>query len=120
MNDFIIFLATIAIGYQIGSVVTAYRLRRFIIQHAKQQGLDLEELTETTSVSNTVQLVIERENNILYLYNKEDKFVCQGSSVNELAQLALKYKNIKYAEVLDKKENKIFAFVNGEVLVNES
>lgn len=122
MSDLLIFIVAIILGYQLGVMVTAYKLRKFIFEHAKQQGLDLEEKEskEVNLVHDTEQLVIERENNILYLYNKEDKFVCQGSSINELAQLALKYKNIKYAEVVDKKENKVFAFVNGEVLANES
>ena len=61
-----------------------------------------------------MQLFVEKANNTLYLYDKNDNtFVCQGSSLEELATLAKKYKNIDYAAVMIDKE--IYAFVDGIV-----
>jgi hypothetical protein len=59
-------------------------------------------------------LTVEKANNILYLYEKNtDNFICQGSTLEELATLAQKYKNIKYACVLNGDE--VYAFVDGVV-----
>ncbi len=99
------------VGYQIGMSVTAYRLRDLVYNEAKRRGLlkeiDIEEPT-------VMQLFVEKANNILYLYDKYDNtFVCQGSTLEELATLAKKYKNIKYAAVMIDKE--VYAFVDGNV-----
>lgn len=102
-------------GYQVGMSVTAYRLRDLVYKEAKRRGLikeidlDLEEEKPTV-----MQLFVEKANNILYLYDKDDNtFVCQGSTLEELATLAKKHKNIKYAAVMIDKE--IYAFVDGTV-----
>lgn len=100
------------IGYQVGMTIMAYRLRDLLLNDAIRRGLikkiDLEE--EPT----VMQLFVEKANNTLYLYDKNDNtFVCQGSSLEELATLAKKYKNIDYAAVMIDKE--IYAFVDGIV-----
>jgi hypothetical protein len=60
------------------------------------------------------QLYIEKTNDILYLYSQEDKtFLCQAKTVDELATLAKKYNNVKYAAVMIGEE--IYAFVDGKV-----
>jgi hypothetical protein len=99
------------LGYQVGVSVTAYRLRYLVYAEAKRRGLvkdvDLKEPT-------VMQLFVEKANNTFYLYDKNDNtFVCQGSSLEELATLAKKYKNIDYAAVMIDKE--IYAFVDGIV-----
>ena len=102
------------IGYEIGMSVTAYRLRHLVYKEAKRVGLLKEvdvELEETPIVE---QLYVEKTNDILYLYNKEDKsFLCQGKSLDDLATLAKKYNNVKYAAVMIGEE--IYAFVDGKV-----
>ena len=102
------------LGYEVGMGVTAYRLRHLVYKEAKRVGLVKEidpELEETPVVE---QLYIEKSNDTLYLYNKEDKsFVCQAKSLDELATLAKKYNNIKYAAVMIGEE--IYAFVDGKV-----
>jgi hypothetical protein len=100
------------IGYQVGMSVTAYRLRDLLFREATRRGVvkgfGLEE--EPT----VMQLFVEKANNTLYLYDKYDNtFVCQGSTLEELATLAKKYKNIDYAAVMIDKE--IYAFVDGTV-----
>ena len=98
------------IGYEIGISVTAYRLRHLVFKEANRLGL-LKELDDTPIVE---QLYVEKSNGILYLYNKEDKsFVCQAKSLEELATLAMKYNNVKYAAVMIGEE--IYAFVDGKV-----
>lgn len=104
------------IGYQVGMSVTAYRLRDLVYKEAKRRGLvtDKDIVPELEENPTVAQLIVEKSNNILYLYNREDNtFVCQGSTLEEIASLAKKYNNIKYAAVMIDKE--IYAFVDGTV-----
>jgi hypothetical protein len=102
------------IGYEIGVGVTAYRLRHLVYREAKRIGLLKEIDTELEENPIVEQLYVEKTNDILYLYNKEDKtFLCQAKSLDELATLSMKYNNVKYAAVMIGEE--IYAFVDGKV-----
>lgn len=102
------------IGYQVGISVTAYRLRDLVYREAKRRGLLKEVDTELEETPVVAQLMVEKSNNVLYLYNRDDNtFVCQGSTLEEIASLAKKYNNIKYAAVMIDQE--IYAFVDGTV-----
>ena len=102
------------LGYQVGVSVTAYRLRYLVYREAKRKGLVKEVDLDLEEKLTVMQLFVEKANNTLYLYDKYDNtFVCQGSTLEELATLAKKYKNIDYASVMIDKE--IYAFVNGTV-----
>jgi hypothetical protein len=116
MIELIIFCLVFWLGYQIGYASLSYKLRHLLYKEAKKQGIVipyqgnvLEEQHPTVS-----QLMVEKANDILYLYNREDdSFVCQASSIEELAKLAKEYKNIKYAAVLH--DNDVVAFVDGKI-----
>jgi hypothetical protein len=114
MLEIIIFGFVFWIGYEAGIIVTSYRLRYLIYKEAKRVGILTEiepELEEKPIVS---QLFVEKSNDTLYLYDKDtDGFICQGSTLQELAILAQKYNNIKYAAVMIGEE--IYAFVDGKV-----
>jgi len=118
MLELIILCLVFWLGYQTGFAILSHRLRHLLYKEAKKQGITipyqdnvLEEEQPTVS-----QLMVEKSNNILYLYNREDDtFVCQGSSLEELAVLAKEYKNIKYAAVLH--EDDVVAFVDGKIKV---
>ena len=102
------------VGYQVGMSVTAYRLRDLVYREAKRRGLikELDIVLEETPI--VAQLIVEKSNDILYLYTRDDNtFVCQGSTLEEIASLAKKYNNIRYAAVTIDKE--IYAFVDGTV-----
>ena len=102
------------LGYQVGVSVTAYRLRYLVYREAKRRGLVKEIDLDLEEKLTVMQLFVEKANNTLYLYDKYDNtFVCQGSTLEELATLAKKYKNIDYASVMIDKE--IYAFVDGTV-----
>lgn len=116
MLELIIFGLGFWLGYQFGIAILSYKLRHLLYKEAKKQGIVipyqnniLEEQLPTVS-----QLMVEKSNNILYLYNREDEtFVCQGSTLEELAVLAKEYKNIKYAAVLH--DDDVVAFVDGKI-----
>lgn len=116
MLEIIIIGFTFWLGYQVGVHLTAWRLRDFIIEAAKKEGLSIDKdnnIVEINTKPNVYKLFIEQIKDTLYLYDHEDEFVCQASTVEELAVLAKKHKNIKYAAVLHGSDT--FMFVDGIV-----
>ncbi len=109
------------VAFQAGKHYGYYKLAKIMREVAEEQGIDLErelgliqEQEETKSKVDTVlKLEVEQHGELLYLFDIEtDKFICQGSSVQELAKLAKDLKQVNYAAV--KHGDKIFAFKNGE------
>lgn len=116
MLDIIILGLVFYFGYQIGQIVLSWQLRDLVIKEAKREGIiddNLNIIEDKPSKPNVYKLVIEKVKDTLYLYDHEDEFVCQALTVEELATLAKKYKNIKYAAVLYGEET--YMFVDGVV-----
>lgn len=117
MLELIIFGLGFWLGYQIGIAILSYKLRHLLYKEAKKQGIVIpyeNNVLEEEQLPSVSQLMVEKSNNILYLYNREDEtFVCQGSTLEELAVLAKEYKNIKYAAVLH--DDDVVAFVDGKI-----
>lgn len=117
MSELIILLIGFYVGYNLGQMILSWRLRDIIVKEARKEGIRVDaeyNIIEDNEDPKVSQLFIETANDILYLYDRDkDSFVCQGKTLEELAQLSLKYNNIKYAAVLHG-EN-VVAFVNGEV-----
>jgi hypothetical protein len=115
--EIIIFILGLYFGYQIGQAITVWKIKDIIIKEAKSQGIDMSGLDDSHSlkqVDSVSQLFIERANNVLYLYDKEaNSFICQASTIDELARLAKEYNNIKYASVMDEQSDAIVAFIDG-------
>ena len=116
MFELIIFIGGLFIGYHLGYSILAWRIKDLIIKEAKNEGMDVSMFAEEKPNNAVSQLFIERVNNVLYLYEKDDRtFICQATTVEELAKLAKEYKQIKYAAVMDEHTNDVFAFVDGKV-----
>jgi hypothetical protein len=118
MLELIILCLVFWLGYQTGFAILSHRLRHLLYKEAKKQGIVIpyQDNVIEEQLPSVSQLMVEKSNNILYLYNREDEtFVCQGSSLEELAVLAKEYKNIKYAAVLH--EDDVVAFVDGKIKV---
>jgi hypothetical protein len=118
--DFIIFIVGLFLGYHLGQMVLSWRLRDIILKEARREGLNIDDeynvVEQKDDKPNVAQLFIERANDIMYLYDrKANTFICQATSMDELAKLAKEYKNIKYAAVLDQSTEDVFAFVDGKV-----
>lgn len=114
----LLFAAGVFFGFLLGKIHAFLAISRMIKEVAEEQGIDLEkELRESQEPKVQVKLVhklaVEKHGEMLYLFDKEeDSFICQGSSVQELAKLAKQYKNIMYAAVLY--GDKVFQFKDGE------
>jgi hypothetical protein len=118
--EIILFIFGLFVGYQLGQAILSWRLKDILIREAKREGIDVSEFEDDELTKSKVnQLFIERTNDVLYLYDRDaNAFVCQATSIDELAKLAKEYKNIKYAAVLDQTTDDVFAFVDGKVRHN--
>ena len=119
MFELLIFIVGLYIGYQVGYSVLAWRIKDVLIKEAKSEGLDVSMFEDAKPINTVSQLFVERANNVLYLYDKEaNSFICQASTLEDLARLAKEYKNIKYAAVMDEQADIVIAFVDGRVEAN--
>jgi hypothetical protein len=100
----------------------AYKIRKTMKKIAEDNGMNFEDLVQTLSddekVSKSVikvpNLFTEFTKNSILLYNKDTgKFLAQGETLEELADMVYKFNNIKFAYV-NHNENKVW-FVEGKV-----
>ena len=119
MFELLIFIVGLYIGYQVGYSVSVWRIKDVLVKEAKKEGLDVSMFEEQKPTNSVSQLFIERANNVLYLYDKEaNSFICQASTMEDLAKLAKEYKNIEYAAVMDEQADVVVAFIDGKVEAN--
>ena len=116
MLELIIVAFIFWLGYQVGQMVLSWQLRHIVRKEAIEAGIkvDREYNIIEDKKPKVEKLWVEKIHDVLYLY-KDDKqtFICQANTLEELATLALKYKNIKYASVMNGDD--VFAFVDGNV-----
>lgn len=116
MLDLLVLLFVFYCGFIVGEHIMAWKLRHVVLDAARREGFKVTDdfKMEDPDKPKVSKLYIEKEQDIMYLYDHEEKsFVCQAKSMEELAKLALQYKNIKYAAVLD--GDSTFMFVDGIV-----
>lgn len=108
MENILLCLIIFYLGYKFGEVVLAFRIRHLL------SNIDEEELEVTESRTEIKKLVTEKVDNSLLLYEfGTNNFICQGSTLDELASLSKSYKNIKVAAV--QHDNEFVWFVDGTV-----
>ena len=108
------FLCVLVLGYVLGNIHTIWKLRKLISDVAKNEGINLDdaEVKSKNTAYDVHKLQIETIGDILYLYNIETKdFVCQGSSIDELATLTKTHRIMVATVAYD---DKVFMFVNGK------
>jgi len=118
------FLLVLVFGFFIGRIYTYWTVYQALKELADAEGLVLSEELEKiknkhlddeepkVKVIKVAALQIEAHGDLLYLFEREtDKFICQGSTIEELAKLAKDNKNISTASVLY--GERIFMFING-------
>lgn len=100
------------LGFHIGSMHMAFKLRHLIMKEAEANGNIV-----IIDKSHKPRLVVEHNGNMLYLYDSQtNTFICQGKTLEELAFLSKQYKNITDAMVLDTKSNTIVTFSDGRIV----
>lgn len=116
--DILEFFLIVLLGYTIGKVHAYFQIAQILRDMAETVGIDIEKelqkKKQTVESDNNIvhRLKVEAHGDMLYLFEKEtDTFICQGSSVQELAKLAKEYKNIGLAAVMY--GDKVFKFKDG-------
>jgi hypothetical protein len=96
----------LALGWVMGEFYTVYKLRKNI-----RSFLIIE---EEIARPNVFKLETEEVDNTILLYDRDtNDFICQGNSLEQLAQLSREYKKIEYATV--KHGDYFVAFIEGRV-----
>lgn len=113
------FVLVLLLGMLIGHLIAIYQFQKAIRQLTENLGLNLD--TELINLHNKLNeslkeiftLETEQIEGTFYLYDRESKdFICQGKTIDELAELAKRYKNIEYASVLH--EGIVYTFMDGK------
>lgn len=119
MIEILILLAVFGIGFFVGEASLAWRIRHIVYKEAIKQGINVDaDFVVHDTKPNIAKLFIEKANNILYLYDYDaNTFICQGKTIDELASLAQKYKNIQYAVVAHGDD--MLMFIDGAVKEKE-
>ena len=95
----------LALGWVMGEFYTMYKLRKNIRSY-----LIIQEETRPTVFKLETELI----DDIIFLYDRDtNDFICQGNSLEQLAQLSREYKKIEYATV--KHGDYFIAFIEGKV-----
>lgn len=102
--EIFLYTAIFIAGFVVGEYVLAYRLKNLLENYIDEEAEVSEEI---------FKLKTEKHNDTLFLYDNKNTFVCQGSCLEELATLAEKNSNIKYASVIH--DEKVYMFIDGSV-----
>ena len=96
----------LALGWVMGEFYTVYKLRKNL------RSIII--IKEEPARPNVFKLETELVDDIILLYDRETHdFICQGNSLEQLAQLSREYKKIEYATV--KHGDYFVAFIEGKV-----
>jgi hypothetical protein len=99
------------LGFHVGSMYMAFKLRHLLLKEAEANGSIVIDKPPKPN------LVVEHNDNMLYLYDSQtNTFICQGKTLEELALLSKQYSNITDAMVLDTKSNNIVTFSDGRIV----
>ena len=120
MDDFLFILSFVVLlfcTFKLGEMYGYWNFYKSISEFLETKGVDLKQELEKETEGNpnspkVYKLETHEENNMLYLYNRDNNsFICQAPTIEELAKLAKDYKNITAASVLHGK--KVFMFMDG-------
>ena len=96
----------LGLGWVMGEFYTIYKLRK----NLRSVVIIQEEIPRP----NVFKLETEEVDNTILLYDRDtNDFICQGTSLEQLAQLSREYKKIEYATV--KHGDYFVAFIEGKV-----
>jgi hypothetical protein len=97
------------IGYFVGQFHALFKFNKIL---SKVINDELSE--DSIQIRKVFKLEVENINDQLYLFERETHdFICQATSIQELALKAKDYRNVILATVIH--DNKVFMFRDGEV-----
>ena len=110
--ELLTYLAFFLLGYWVSSQVFSFVIQRAIRKIAREHGIDLEE--EVKPKANQIPvLVTDPIDSAILLYDNKNNFMCQGVTLDEVAENLMKNKNVKLAMIVHNNEK--FWSVEGKV-----
>lgn len=109
------YLISFLVGWALGVLYIKVKIGLELNKFLKENNIDLADLATEGQPSTEVKipyLNAETHNDVILLYDSSN-FICQGSTLEELAKKALEYKNIHEAIVIHNKN--IVFFIEGKV-----
>lgn len=77
-------MTEILIGIVLGIVIAIVVIYLYIRSLIKQVMMEIDELIDVAK-NQMMPVIVERENGIIYCYNKDDnQFICQGTNLSEI------------------------------------
>lgn len=120
IETFFLLFSVFSFGWIMGQIYMAYKIRENIKQVAEQHGITLQDIEESLqdlnnniNVINVQSLFTESIGHSIMLYTKSGNFLCQGSSLDELAKNAFEHSKINFAVV--KHNDREMFFVEGKI-----
>ena len=113
------FIAIFAFGWWAGQIYMLLKFRKNLKKIVEDAGMTMDEWAETVNdltikAVKVPNLFTEQSGNSIMLYSKDTgAFVCQASSIDELAMLANEYNKINVA-IVKHDDNEIY-FIDGKV-----
>ena len=114
--DLLTYLSFFIFGYWVASKIIALQMQFMIRRLAKEHNIDISDLDEETEdkpVAIPILITESVDKHGIFLYDGKNNFMCQGKSLEEVAENLFKYKNVKVAIILHK-DTKVL-FVDGKV-----
>ena len=117
--DILYIVLIFSIGWFAGQWYMAYQLKKSITRIAEKYGMTFDEWADSFNQALDIKVIklpklfTEYVGNNIFLYNKDTgKFICQGKSLDELAE-GIKENKIEAAIVFDK-EQELF-YIDGKI-----
>lgn len=113
------FIAIFAFGWWAGQVYMLIKFRNNLKKIVEDAGMTMDEWAETVNdmtikAVKVPNLFTEHSGNSIMLYNKDTgAFVCQATSLDELANLANQYSKVEVAVVMHNDQE--LYFIDGKV-----
>lgn len=113
MTSFILYISGVFFGWYIGNAYQLYKIRTNLKSIINSIESDIS--IETVDTENLALLTVEEHNNTIFVYDQTtDEFVCQGITIDEVAEnFSKRNANIK-AKV--KYNNTEMFFIDGKVI----
>lgn len=111
--ELLIFAGGFIVGFICGDLYAIHRVRKLITKVINGEITPEEVEQEKSKIAEPIYLTVEITNGIMYLFDTNDNFICQGESLTDLAMFAMVNKKIEYAKV--KNGDDIVYFIKGAV-----
>jgi hypothetical protein len=106
------------LGWLVGSLLAVRSVLKAVLRDRINELSEQDDMSESANSSRVKIPIMSTSlyNNEILLYNNENTFMCQGSSLEELASNLVEHQHIKIAYVVH--EHRHLWFIDGKIKAN--